>query len=75
MNSFLIGAYDKNITEVQAHKNQLETVKLFSGHSKSVRSVNLSHDENYIVSSCDDSSLRVWDFNSQKAQYILSGHQ
>ena len=42
---FLIGAYDKNITEVSAHNNHLDTVKIFSGHSKSVRSVNLSQDE------------------------------
>lgn len=49
-------------------------VDLFSGHSMSIRSIDFSRDNKYLITGCEDHSLRVWDYQTGKAQHLLSGH-
>ncbi|CAI2374585.1 unnamed protein product [Moneuplotes crassus] len=50
---------------------QLDT---FIGHSDTVRYVDFSPSESRCVTACEDHSLRVWDMESQKGEYLLAGH-
>lgn len=46
----------------------------YIGHSNSVRYIDFSPSEKRLVTACEDHSLRVWDTETVKGQYLLSGH-
>jgi WD40 repeat protein len=52
----------------------VETLDMFAGHSKGIRSIELSKDNQTLISGCEDHSLRIWDFNTCKSRNILVGH-
>jgi len=51
-----------------------EQVDLFSGHSSGIRNIDFSRDQQYLITCCEDHSLRIWDYETGKAKHILSGH-
>lgn len=73
----MVGAEDKHITKYSFDKRDLEVVKLgtYMGHSNSVRSVTTSKSLKHMLSTCEDHSLRVWDYNTYEPKLILSGHK
>ena len=46
-----------------------------SGHSMGLRSLEVSKDGKTLVSGCEDHSLRLWDYQTGKAEKILAGHR
>lgn len=72
---FLYGAMDANVTKCRIGNFFTETVDLFSGHSMGVRSIDFSRDHKNLITGCEDHSLRVWDYASGEAKYLLSGHK
>lgn len=53
-----------------------EVIRVLKGHSGSVLSVNLSSDEEYLVSGGNfaDPSVRVWDLSTGEQTQLLTGH-
>jgi len=53
-----------------------EVIRVLKGHSGSVLSVNLSTDEEYLVSGGNfaDPSIRVWDLSTGEQTQLLTGH-
>jgi len=74
---FLVGAEDKHITKYSFDSRDLELAKLgsYMGHSNSVRAVDTSKSNKHMLSSCEDHSLRVWDYETYEPLLILSGHK
>lgn len=63
---FLVGTESQVIEKLQfdASQNWLESVGRFIGHSNSVRNINMSPDNKFVLSSCEDHSLRLWNFET-----------
>lgn len=49
-------------------------MKSLKGHSHFVSSVSISKDNNYVISSSWDRTLRLWDLNTFKTKQLFSGH-
>ena len=47
----------------------------FTGHSNSIRNIGLSSDNKMMVTSCEDHSLRIWDYKKMESFAILAGHK
>lgn len=71
---FLYGAADQNVTKCKIGNFFTEQVDLFSGHSMGIRSIDFSRDQQYLITGCEDHSLRVWDYETGQAKHLLSGH-
>ena len=48
---------------------------MFSGHSSGIRSIEYSRDGKYLLTGCEDHSLRVWDYATGESKFLLSGHK
>ena len=74
---FLVGTENKLISKFKFDPKYMEVEKLgfYKGHSNSVRHVAVSKNNKYTLSSCEDHSLRLWDYNSFEPLVIFSGHQ
>ena len=74
---FLVGAENKHITKFRfdARDYEVEKVGQYVGHSNSIRNVQVSNNLNKMLSSCEDHSLRVWDYHTYKPEIILTGHR
>jgi WD40 repeat protein len=72
--TFLIGAQDKTISKFQIEGEQVYLKEQFTGHSMGLRSLEVSKDGKMLASGCDDHSLRLWDYQTGKANRILAGH-
>ena len=48
---------------------------LIQGHTGLVRCLRISVDNRYVVSSSDDTSVRIWDLHSKRQECILNGHK
>lgn len=74
---FLVGTENKLITKFKFDPKYMEVEKLgfYKGHSNSVRHVAVSKSNKHMLSSCEDHSLRLWDYNSFEPLIIFSGHQ
>lgn len=61
---FLAGYETKSIEKFQFEpkENYLESLGKYTGHSNSIRAINVSPDNKLMLSSCEDHSLRVWDY-------------
>ena len=73
---FLVGQESK-ITQKMKFDFSSETVKVtdvYHGHSNSVRNINVSKDGRMVLTSCEDHSLRIWDYYECKPLLIFSGH-
>jgi WD40 repeat protein len=71
---FLYGAADANVTKCKIGNFYTELDDLFSGHSMGVRSIDYSRDHKSLITGCEDHSLRVWNYATGEAKYMLSGH-
>lgn len=62
----MIGSEGKVIDkfEYNTKENNIEAKGKFIGHSNSIRNVNMSPDNKYMLSSCEDHSLRLWDYEN-----------
>jgi WD40 repeat protein len=74
--TFLIGAENKLVTKFTFDPKdlQIEKVGFFKGHSNSVRHVDVSRSNRHLLSTCEDHSLRLWDYSTYQPQVIFSGH-
>ena len=75
--TFLIGSENKLISKYHFDMKdlQIDKVGFYKGHSNSVRHVAVSRDNKYLLSCCEDHSLRLWDYKSFQPQTILAGHR
>lgn len=73
---FLIGSENKLVTKYKFDSKdlQLEKQGFFKGHSNSVRHVSVSPSTKHLLSTCEDHSLRLWDYHSYEPKVIFSGH-
>lgn len=73
---FLTGDENKTIKKYRYNPrmNKIEWIGNYDGHSNSVRSMRTTPDANYMLSCCEDHSLRIWDFETHKCKALLSGH-
>ena len=71
----LIGDQQGDISKIKVDYNKTEVESYLSGHSGAVRALEMNKEGSKIISCCADHSLRIWDFDSGKAQTILCGHQ
>ena len=74
--TFLIGSENKLVTKYTFDKRDLEVQKVgfFKGHSNSVRHVAVSQSNAHLLSTCEDHSLRLWDYRSYEPLIIFTGH-
>lgn len=74
--TFLIGSENKLVTKYTFDKRDLEVSKVgfYKGHSNSVRHVAVSQSNAHLLSTCEDHSLRLWDYRSYEPLIIFSGH-
>ena len=72
---FLVGTENKLITKFKFDPKYMELEKLgvYKGHSNSVRHVAVNN-KKHLLSTCEDHSLRLWDYNSYEPLVIFSGH-
>jgi WD40 repeat protein len=75
--TFLIGSENKLITKYRfdAKDYQVEKIGFYKGHSNSVRHVAVSKSNQHLLSTCEDHSLRIWDYHGYQPLMIFSGHQ
>lgn len=73
-NTFLYGAQDQKVTKVFVDYDGFKIQDFFSGHSSSIRSMNVSKDGSQLATGCEDHSLRIWDYKTCKAKSMLVGH-
>jgi WD40 repeat protein len=75
--TFLIGSENKLITKFRFDPKDLQVEKLgfFKGHSNSVRHVAVSKSTKHLLSTCEDHSLRIWDYKEYNPLMIFSGHK
>ena len=75
--TFLVGTEQKIMEKYQfdEKENALESVEKLYGHSNSIRNINLSADKSLLLSSCEDHSLRVWNYEKSQGMFLLSGHK
>ena len=50
----------------------INTVK---GHSDRVRYIDLTPNENYMVTGSNDSDIKIWDLKRPRKELVLSGHK
>lgn len=74
---FLVGTENKLISKFKFDPKYMEVEKVgfYKGHSNSVRHVAVSKNNKHMLSTCEDHSLRLWDYNSFEPLVIFSGHQ
>jgi WD40 repeat protein len=74
--TFLIGSENKLITkfEFDHRDNDIEKVGHFAGHSNSVRNLQMAPSGKYLLSTCEDHSMRLWDYQTFDPLLIFSGH-
>ncbi len=74
---FLIGTENKMVYKFKFDKRDMTLEKLgfFKGHSNSVRHVAVSKNNKHMLSTCEDHSLRIWDYKTFEPLIIFSGHQ
>ena len=53
----------------------LQDAELADAHAGTIRSLSFSHDGNYLVSSSDDFTVKVWDFKNKRLVKRLRGHR
>jgi guanine nucleotide-binding protein subunit beta-2-like 1 protein len=58
----------------QSEKKIGKPLKSLKGHSHFVSSVSISKDNNFVISSSWDKTLRLWDLSTFKTKTLLSGH-
>lgn len=73
-NVFLVGSEDSDIQKIEIDGPGLRVRDKFCGHSMGIRSAEISKDGAKLVSGCEDHSLRVWDYQTCKAEKLLAGH-
>ena len=75
--TFLIGSENKLIQKFKFDFKDItvEKVGFFKGHSNSVRHVAASKSAKNVLSTCEDHSLRLWDYKTYEPLLIFSGHQ
>ncbi len=75
--TFLVGSENKLIQKFKLdYKDmQVEKVGFYKGHSNSVRHVAVSGSTKNVLSTCEDHSLRLWDYKTYEPKLIFSGHQ
>lgn len=73
---FLVGSENKLIQKFKFDAKDLQVEKLgfFKGHSNSVRHVAVSQSGKNLLSTCEDHSLRLWDYHTYTPSIIFSGH-
>ena len=49
-------------------------VRVFEGHTGSVRSLAWSHDHSFALSASEDKTLRIWEVESGRCMHVLKGH-
>lgn len=76
-NRFLIGSESKQISRMHFDSAQGEIVleDRFEGHSNSVRHI-VCHPSNnrWVLSCCEDHSMRLWDGEDRSTQLLFTGH-
>jgi WD40 repeat protein len=74
---FLVGSENKHVTKYNFDFRDytFERVGSFLGHSHSVRSVTTNKDTTRLLSSCEDHSLRIWNYDTFEPLKILAGHK
>jgi len=53
---------------------QVEKIGFFKVHSHSIRHCEVSKSNKHLLSTCEDHSLRLWDYNNYEPLLIFSGH-
>lgn len=73
---FLIGTENKMVYKFKFDRRDMSLEKLgfYKGHSNSVRHVAVSKNSKHMLSTCEDHSLRIWDYHSFEPLIIFSGH-
>ena len=74
---FLVGAENKHIIKYNFDFRDytFEKEGSYLGHSNSVRSVTTNADVTRMLSTCEDHSLRVWNYDNYEPMLILTGHK
>ena len=74
---FLVGAENKLATKYKFDMKdlQLEKLGVYKGHSNSVRNMQCSKSGKHLLTTCEDHSLRLWDYKSYDPLLIFSGHR
>ena len=54
-------------------ENKTESIKIFRGHSRSVRCLKIVS-QNLVASGSDDSTIKIWTFASDECKQTLIGH-
>lgn len=68
----LSSKYKNTFTKWNLNNNQ--SIQLYQGHSKEIHSVNLSHNQQYIISSSSDNNAIIWDNVTGEIIHKLKGH-
>lgn len=76
LHTFLTGDENKTIKryEYDTKRNKVYWIGNFDGHSNSIRCMRMTPDGEYLLSCCEDHSLRIWGFEKHSCKAILSGH-
>jgi len=61
--------------EFEPSMNSIELVGTFTKHANSVRNVQVSPNCNYVLSSSEDHTLKLWEYQTFKPLTIFYGHR
>jgi WD40 repeat protein len=64
---FIVGCQDSTVLKISIDYAKVDIFDRFSGHSRAVRSLEVSKDRKYLLSGCEDHSLRIWDYDQCKS--------
>ena len=71
---FMIGMLDGEVNKIKADFDKIQIVDQFHGHSDGVRAMEVNKTGDKLISCCADHSLRIWDYQTCKANLLLAGH-
>lgn len=73
-NAHYLAAGDANATIKVWNFPTLDLFKTFSGHSKRISHLNFLNTESALISSSNDTTIRIWSLTEDKNEIVLTGH-
>ncbi|CDO71888.1 hypothetical protein BN946_scf184940.g35 [Trametes cinnabarina] len=70
--AFLASADQSGI--IKYFQPNMNNLTAWTGHREAIRGLSFSPDDNRFATASDDSTIRIWSFEEQRAERTLSGH-